>query len=213
MRVVGLTGGIASGKSYVAEALAARGAHIVDTDLLARELVQPGSEALALIVEHFGTSVLEANGALHRRALRERIFGNPAERTALEAILHPRIRALAAKLVQSAQALAPAPPYVLVVIPLLQEKASYVFLHEVLVVDCHPKTQRLRLMQRDQVTEGLAQQMIAAQLDRFSRLALADHVVLNDDFALSASGLGLPKLCTVLDLLHQRLAQSFAADQ
>jgi len=173
--IIGLTGGIASGKSTVSAAFAEAGAEIVDTDLIAREVVLPGSEALAELVAVFGTSICQADGSLNRRGLRERVFSDARAKQQLEAILHPRIRAQARLQVEAARGV-----YVVLVVPLLVESGrQYHFVDRVLVVDI-PHEQQLRLlMRRDDVNLELAQAMMGAQADRHSRLAIADDVIRN----------------------------------
>jgi len=173
--IIGLTGGIASGKSTVSAAFAEAEAEIVDTDLIAREVVLPGSEALAELVAVFGTSICQADGSLNRRGLRERVFSDARAKQQLEAILHPRIRAQARLQVEAARGV-----YVVLVVPLLVESGrQYHFVDRVLVVDI-PHEQQLRLlMRRDDVNLELAQAMMGAQADRHSRLAIADDVIRN----------------------------------
>lgn len=172
---VGLTGGIASGKSTVANLFVARGASLVDTDLLAREVVAPGSPLLADIVAHFGTGVLQADGTLDRGRLRDKVFTDPAERRWLEALTHPAIRALTDQRCDSATG-----PYVIVAIPLLVETQGADRFDRVLVVDCDPELQIARLQARDGASRAQAAQMLAAQATREQRLAVADDVILND---------------------------------
>ena len=173
--IVALTGGIASGKSAIADRFAALGASVLDADLVARELVLPGSPALAEIVEGFGADVLDANGALDRGAMRARVFADADARRRLEAILHPRIRATLRERACAAEG-----PYVLLVIPLLAESGRYDWVDRVLVVDTPREVQSQRLLARDGITEELADSMIDAQASRERRLALADDVILND---------------------------------
>jgi dephospho-CoA kinase len=173
----GLTGGIASGKSFASDCFQALGVHIIDTDLLAREVVATGSAGLAALVEAFGIAILDHDGTLNRRALRARVFADANERAKLDAITHPRIRALVQERVAATPTTA---PYALVVVPLMAEKGRYPFLTEVIVVDCSVATQIQRLMRRDGVDALLAQQMLDAQASRAERLALADHVLSND---------------------------------
>lgn len=175
--IVGLTGGIASGKSEVGRRFEALGIRVVDADAVAREVVEPGP-VLARIVERFGTGILQADGRLDRRALRERIFADPALRRALEAITHPEIRS---RLRQACQA-APG-PYAIAAIPLLAEaggRAAYPWLDRILLVDAPVRLQRERLMRRDGIDAALAERMIGAQASREQRLALADDVIAND---------------------------------
>ncbi len=175
---IGLTGGIASGKSALERAFAAHGVVVADADLLAREVVAPGEPALAAVVEHFGAGVLRADGQLDRAALRVRVFGDPDQRRALEAILHPAIRARLEAICRAAPG-----PYAIAMVPLLTEgggRAAYPWLHRILVVDTPAAVQKARLMQRDGIDATLADQMMAAQASRAERLALADDIVVND---------------------------------
>lgn len=190
-RVVGLTGGIASGKSAVSALFAGLGVPVIDTDLLAREVVAPGQPALAELVAHFGPEILDASGALDRRQLRERVFAEPQQRKALEAVLHPRIRALA-----QTRLAALTDPYGLLVVPLLVEAGVYPFIERVLVVDVAPEVQLARLCARDGVDRKLAQAMLDAQASRAQRLARADDVIHNDA--------GLDALPEQVARLHQR---------
>ena len=175
---VGLTGGIASGKSAADAAFAALGVPVVDADLIARELVEPGQPALAEIVRHFGGDMLDAGGRLDRPALRRRIFADAADKAALEAILHPRIRT------ELEVRTAAAPGEIAIAsIPLLAEgggRAAYPWLDRILVVDVAPATQAERLMRRDGIDAGLAQRMIDAQASREARRAIADDIVNNE---------------------------------
>ena len=174
---VGLTGGIASGKSAVAERFASRGIVVVDADVAAREVVEPGQSALKAIVEAFGADVLRADGTLDRGALRRHVFGDEVARRTLEAILHPRIREQ-----MHADALRADGPYVVVAVPLLAEiggRKAYPWLSRILVVDVPRQVQRERLMARDDIDAALAEKMLAAQVDRQARLAIADDIVVN----------------------------------
>jgi dephospho-CoA kinase len=170
---VGLTGGIACGKTTVANLFAALGAPIVDTDLLAREVVAPGSALLPRIAEHFGPDVLAADGSLDRRALRARVFGDPAERRWLEELTHPAIRALT----DERSAAAPG-PYSIVAIPLLVETQGAARFSRVL--DCEPELQIARVQARDGITRDAALRMLAAQVPRETRLAAAHDIIRND---------------------------------
>lgn len=172
---VALTGGIASGKSAAAQGFAILGAHVVDADIVARELVAPGTPALAEIAMAFGSGVLDQSGALDRRAMREKVFTDPRARAQLNAILHPRVReALLARCAVAAG------PYVLLVIPLLAESGRYDWVDRVLVIDVPREVQRTRLLARDGITPALADAMLDAQASRAQRLALADDVIEND---------------------------------
>ena len=172
---VGLTGGIASGKSTAARRFAELGATVIDADEIAREVVAPGRPALAEITARFGAGVLTPAGELDRRALRERVFADSRERHDLEAILHPRIRAEMAR-----RAAAAAGPYVILVIPLLVEAGERADLDRILVVDAAEEAQIARLRSRDGGSPEQARAMLAAQASRAARLARADDVLHND---------------------------------
>lgn len=174
---IGLTGGIASGKSAVASAFEALGIVVADADIAAREAVAPGSEGLAAVVAAFGTDVLAADGGLDRAAMRRRIFGDDDARRRLEAIIHPRVRETLARTCDAAPG-----PYAVAAIPLLAEvggRSAYPWLHRILVVDVPVAVQRSRLLARDGIDEALVDRMIAAQATRAQRLALADDIVVN----------------------------------
>ncbi|MDQ1107645.1 dephospho-CoA kinase [Stenotrophomonas rhizophila] len=176
--VIGLTGGVAAGKTEVTRRFEALGITIADADVAARAVVAAGSDGLARIVAHFGSGILLADGQLDRAALRERIFSSAQERQALEAITHPAIRELLRQTCEQAGS-----PYAIAAIPLLTEaggRQQYPWLNRILVVDAPVAVQHARLMQRDGTTADLADRMIAAQASREERLALADDVVVND---------------------------------
>lgn len=191
---VALTGGIASGKSAVAALFAAHGVPVVDSDVIAREIVAPGSTALAAIRAHFGAGVLQADGSLDRRALRERVFANPAARRDLEAITHPAIRARMQEWSRTAGG-----PYQIHMIPLLVEGGGRRDFDRVLVVDCPENLQVQRVMQRDGVDEASARRVLAAQASRGERLAIADDVIVNDG--------DRDKLSIEVEVLHRRYLQ------
>ncbi len=172
---VGLTGGIASGKSTVAREFAARGIPVIDSDEIARDVVKPGTAALAAIRARFGDGILLPDGQLDRRALRERVFADPAARRDLEAITHPAIRAEMDR--RSAEA---GGPYQILAIPLLVEGGRGDRVQRVLVVDCDEATQVRRVMARDGVDEASARAVLAAQVGRAARLAAADDVIRNE---------------------------------
>jgi dephospho-CoA kinase len=173
---IGLTGGIASGKSTVAEIFAGLEVPIVDTDVIAREVVQPGSPALQVISEEFGNAVIAADGTLDRKAMRKLVFTNEGRRLRLESILHPRIRELAEQQVAAVQK-----PYLIIVVPLLTESPMKKMMDRILVVDCSEDSQIKRLMERDVETEVQARRIMATQASRKERLAIADDVITNDD--------------------------------
>ena len=172
---IGLTGGIASGKSAVASEFARLGVPVIDLDVLARALVEPGQPALADIVTRFGKGILAPDGTLDRRQLRERIFNHPADKQALEAILHPAIRAEQQKLASQLGG-----PYQIHVVPLLVENQSQGLYDRILVVDCSRATQLARLVKRDGITPELAEQILAAQAGRDERMKIADDVLDNN---------------------------------
>ncbi len=176
---MGLTGGIASGKTLVSDLFAKHGVPVVDTDLISRELVQPGEPALAAIAQTFGADVIAADGSLCRPALRRRIVADAHQRRRLDAILHPRIRAAVQDRLKALDAGSQAPGYALVVVPLLVEAGMVDLVDRVLVVDAPKATQVTRVMARDQVTEDQAAGIVAAQAERDERLAVADDVVYN----------------------------------
>ncbi|MCL1837788.1 MAG: dephospho-CoA kinase [Propionibacteriaceae bacterium] len=173
---VALTGGIACGKSMVAQFLREAGAVIIDADELAREVVAVGTEGLAAVVDQFGADYVRCDGSLDRAKLGEAVFNDPQAREHLEAILHPRIRALAAEY----EAQAPTEVVVVQVIPLLVETGQADTFDVVIVVDLEPEVQLERLMARNGLDLEQAQQRIAAQASRAGRLAVADFVISND---------------------------------
>jgi dephospho-CoA kinase len=189
--VVGLTGGIGSGKSAVAERFATHGIAIVDADRAARVVVEPGTPALLLIVEHFGAEVLDAAGALDRAQLRQKVFADPAERQWLENLLHPRIAIEIFKGLREAES-----PYTILVSPLLLEARQDTLANRVLVVDVDEDTQIARTMQRDRNTAEQVRAIMAAQVDRKARIARADDVIENNGT--------LTELHARVDTLHQR---------
>ncbi len=172
---IGLTGGIASGKSAVAKLFAELGATIIDTDIIAREVVAPGQPALDEIAVQFGNAVIDDNGQLDRAAMRQLIFSNDTARKQLEAIVHPRIRRETVK--QASQA---GGSYQLIVVPLLTESPLRSFVERILVVDCDENIQIERLLARDTDSEEQARLILAAQASRADRLAIADDVISND---------------------------------
>src|ERR1700694_3195982 len=171
---IGLTGGIASGKTTVAQRFMELGVPVIDADEAARAVVEPGKPGLAEVLERFGSSVIAENGELDRRALRNLIFNDPGSRRDLEAILHPLIRA---DMEQSAkQAVG---PYVVMAIPLLVDGTVPDRVDRVLVVDVDEAVQLQRVMARDGCTDQQARAILASQASRSERLAAADDVLLN----------------------------------
>ena len=174
MYVVGLTGGIASGKTAVSDRFAELGVPIIDTDVIARELVEPGQPVLQEVAVAFGQKILTEEGRLRRRKLREIIFSDPAKQDLLEGILHPAIRAEARRQVEEVES-----DYCMVVIPLLAESGHFDWLDRVLVVDVPESVQIKRLVARDDVNEEQARASLAAQAGREARLAIADDIIDN----------------------------------
>jgi dephospho-CoA kinase len=172
---IGLTGGIASGKSTVADMFTDLGVPVIDTDVIAREVVRPGKPALEEIREAFGDAVIAADGTLDRPAMRAIVFGDDAARRRLEAILHPRIGEATRE-----QADAAGGEYQVIVVPLLVGSSLRTFVDRVLVVDCDEETQVSRLLARDAESEAQARRILAAQSSRDERLAVADDVIAND---------------------------------
>lgn len=172
---VALTGGIASGKSTVADMFAELGVAIIDTDRIAREVVEPGQPALAEIRDRFGDAVIEDTGRLDRRALRRLIFADDGARIELEAILHPRIGTETRR-----QADAAAGPYQIIVVPLLVNSPLRHFVDLILAVDCSEELQIERLLARDAETVGQARRILAAQSSREERLSIADVTIDNN---------------------------------
>lgn len=175
--IIGLTGGIASGKTAATQAFERRGIVVADADLAARDAVAPGSAGLAAVVEAFGADALSDDGGLDRAAMRRRIFEDPDARLRLEAIIHPRVR----EALRASCEAAPG-PYAVAAIPLLTEggRAAYPWLHRVLVIDVPRELQLARLLARDGIDAALAERMVAAQATRAARLAIADDVIVND---------------------------------
>ncbi|ATD66932.1 dephospho-CoA kinase [Luteimonas chenhongjianii] len=175
--IIGLTGGIASGKTAATQAFQNRGAFVADADVAARLAVAPGSTGLAEVVEAFGAGALADDGSLDRAAMRRRIFDDPPARHRLEAIIHPRVRALLQSECEQATS-----PYAVAAIPLLTEggRAAYPWLQRVLVIDVPRELQLARLLARDGIDAALAERMVAAQATREARLAIADDVIVND---------------------------------
>jgi dephospho-CoA kinase len=172
---VGLTGGIASGKSTVAAMFTALGVPVIDTDEIARAVVAPGQPGLREIVAAFGPGILDATGALDRRRMRDHVFADGAERRRLEAILHPRIEAATLAASDCAGG-----PYQVVVVPLLLESGFERHVDRILVVDCPEELQRARLLARDGEDPSRVERILAAQLDRETRRRRADDVIEND---------------------------------
>ncbi|RUR27327.1 dephospho-CoA kinase [Vreelandella andesensis] len=174
--IIGLTGGIGSGKSTVARTFEELGVGWVDADDVAREVVAPGEPALAAIAEHFGTEILNADGTLNRSALRTIIFEDPAQRQWLESVTHPRVRE---RLLSHLERLQQQSPYVLLVSPLLFESGQDKLVDRTLVIDVPESLQFARTLARDGVSENQVRAILAAQLPREERLAKGNDVIDN----------------------------------
>ena len=199
--IIGVTGGVASGKSEVTRRFEALGVAVADADLAAREAVAAGSPGLAEVVSTFGPGVLTTAGELDRTAMRQRVFEDLAARQRLEAIIHPRVRAWLRQECEAAPG-----PYAIAAIPLLTEgggRDAYPWIDRILVVDVPVEVQIKRLMRRDEVDLALAGAMLAAQASREARLAIADDVIVNDG-ALEA----LDGEVARLDQLYRGLAEA-----
>lgn len=198
MLKIGLTGGIGSGKSTVADCFATRGIEIIDADVIARELVTPPNPALAEIVAAFGAQYLNADGHLDRARLRAHIFADPQARKRLERILHPRIGALLAERAAGAKG-----PYCVLVIPLLLETGQRTLVDRILVVDVPVDLQVARVAARDGLDHEQIHAILAVQTDREARLAQADDIIVND-----CSRAALQEQVAVLDARYRALATS-----
>lgn len=192
--VLGLTGGIGSGKSAAAERFAELGVHVVDADQVARSVVEPGSAALAQIVDRFGVPILASSGELNRAALRERIFTSVEDRHWLERLLHPLIRQKIWASLSRAES-----PYAVLVSPLLVESRQHEQVDRVLVIDVPEDLQLQRVLARDQVSEDQVRAILAAQARREDRLRHANDVLVNDR--------DLSWLRQEVDRLHDRYLQ------
>jgi len=190
--VVGLTGGIGSGKSAATALFEKHKIDIIDADQVARDVVEIGSEGLAKIAEHFGNDILLESGALNRAALREQVFNNESEKKWLNSLLHPLIRQQMLSLIAVSNS-----PYCILSVPLLVENKLTVMCDKVVVVDCPEAMQLSRAMQRDGSTEQTIKNIMASQADRDTRLAAADFVLDNSS--------SLAHLAQQVDELHQKL--------
>lgn len=189
--IVAVTGGIGSGKSTVCAAFARRGVPVIDADLVAREVVTPGSEGLREVVAAFGAEVLNADGGLDRALLRQLVFQDDQKRKRLEGILHPLIRGGILAKIHALRA-----NYCLLAIPLLVEKSGYDFIDRILVVDCPVEAQLQRVIERDKLTAAEVQAIMATQASRETRLRYADDVIVNAG--------GVAELESQVDTLHQQ---------
>lgn len=199
---VALTGGIGSGKSTVAHAFSARGVDIVDADVIARQVVEPGQAALVAIQQKFGEEVIQQDGSLNRAALRERIFSTPGDKAWLNALLHPLIQAETRRQLGEAQS-----EWCLWVVPLLVENNLQHLANRVLVVDVDRDTQLARTMHRDGITREQAEHILAAQATREMRLAVADDIIDN-----GGSPDAVAARVALLDRRYRQLAQATHQD-
>lgn len=200
MFVVGLTGGIGSGKTAASDYLASKGITVVDADLVSRLVVEPGQPALQAIAERFGSAVIQHDGTLDRRALREIVFADPTARKDLEAITHPAIGAEIFRQLHHASS-----PYTLLVSPLLLESSQHKMAQRILLIDVPEALQLARTASRDQVAEIQVKAIIAAQMSRADKRQRADDIVVNDA--------DLASLHRQLDSLHEtylKMAQAHA---
>lgn len=175
MLVIGLTGGIGSGKTAATDRFKTHGITIVDADVVARQVVEPGAPALNQIREHFGAHVIAPDGQLDRRALREIVFNDPAERKWLESLTHPLIGQEIVRQLQASQS-----PYTLLVSPLLFESGQSRMAKRTVLVDAPVEAQIQRTVIRDNTTEAGARAIVDAQMSRDQRLAKADDIIVND---------------------------------
>ncbi len=187
---VALTGGIASGKTTVANLFGDLGIPIIDTDVIAREVVAPGTEAIKLIRARFGDEVIDEDGGLQRSKMRRKVFADDVARRDLEAILHPRIGSEVVRQADEVDG-----EYQIIVVPLLVDSPLRQYVDRVLVVDCEENVQMERLLARDSETIEQARKILAAQSSRSARLDIADDVITNN--------LGLGELATQVTDLHQ----------
>ncbi|MRX07855.1 dephospho-CoA kinase [Pseudoduganella sp. FT25W] len=204
---VGLTGGIGSGKSTVADMFAARGASIVDTDVIAHGMTAPDGPAMPAIAAEFGAAFVDATGAMDRARMRELVFRDAGAKARLEAILHPRIRDAALAAAASAMVANPG-SYVIYAVPLLIESGTWrARVTRVLAVDCDEQVQIARVMARNNLPEAQVRAIMAAQVSRAQRLAAADDVIVNNA--------GIEDLEAQVDRLHafyQQLRCKFAGN-
>jgi len=173
---IALSGGIASGKTYVSNKFSSLGVDIIDTDIIAHEIVLPGRSALEEITDNFGKSVLQKDGALNRKLMRKIVFEDSKKRLILESILHPKIQNEVKNKISSLNG-----PYQIIVVPLLTKSPILKQVNRILIIDCDEKKQLKRLIERDGISTKLASQIMSSQSDRKERLSIADDIILNDD--------------------------------
>ncbi|MFH0255994.1 dephospho-CoA kinase [Vibrio rumoiensis] len=203
--VVGLTGGIGSGKTTIANLFHDQfGIEIIDADVVAREVVEPGTRGLNAIAEYFGEQVLTSEGELDRAALRERIFSNVDEKKWLNNLLHPLIRQSITQQLSKVSS-----DYSLLVVPLLVENNWQPMIDRLLVIDVHPETQIARTRQRDGVSEDQVHSILASQASREERLSFADDVINNDAPLNEQTKQKLLSQVTVLHKKYLALSHSY----
>jgi dephospho-CoA kinase len=195
MRWIGLTGGIASGKSTVSRLLRAKGHPVVDADILSREAVQVGTDGYREVIQAFGPDIVLADGELDRKRIGEIVFANRSKLTQLENIVHPRVRDLAVQ--KRAQFAAERHPLAFYDVPLLFEKKMQSMFEKTVLVTCTPAVQIQRIVQRDGLTPEAAQRRLSAQMPLSQKLGLADEVVLNNN--------SLQELEAAVDALLKRI--------
>ena len=196
--IIGLTGGIGSGKSTVADAFVTLGATLVDTDLIAHELTGPQGAAMPALVQEFGEQIIAANGALNRTTMRQLAFSDAGAKSRLEGILHPMIRHISSERCAMARS-----PYVILAVPLLVESGTYrERCDRIAVVDCPESLQIERVMQRNSLGEEEVLRIVRSQASRAERLSIADDVIENNG--------GLNTLITQVENLHRKYLQRAA---
>ena len=205
--LLGLTGGIGSGKSTVAQRLAQRGAVVIDADAIARRVTAPGGAAMPAIRAEFGDEFITAEGALDRDRMRQRVFSDPQAKLQLEAIVHPLVSEETAR--QTRAALAAHPPVIVFDVPLLVESTHWRDrVDRILVVDCSPATQVQRVMARSGLASDAVERIIAAQATREQRGAIADWVLLNEGLSLEALHQQIDALMDEMARAGQQLADT-----
>jgi dephospho-CoA kinase len=194
---IGLTGGIGSGKTTVSNLFAIRGVPVIDADVIARELLQPGSESTRLVIREFGDDILDSEGNIDRAILRRRVFDDGGARKKLESILHPLVHQEIESQVRSVSG-----PYCIIVIPLLVETGYSNLVDRILVIDCPPQTQIERASLRDRADRGQIEKIVSAQISRGVRLDSADDIIDN-----STNISSLEQQVAELDAKYRKLAQ------
>jgi dephospho-CoA kinase len=200
MKLIGLTGGVACGKTTVSSQFEALGVPVIDADLLAREVVEPGERGHRQVVEHFGKSILDESGAIDRRQLRQIVFSDQTERKWLESVVHPLVKERIQKRLAGIDA-----EYAVIVVPLLVESDMLDWFDRILVIDTEPQTQLNRLTARDAIDSALAERMMAAQTDRQKRLSCGDDILYNNS--------DLNHVALEVSRLHRRYSGCAVDDQ